>query len=434
MPYVAAYLADLGAQVIKIDTHHAAFVDTTRTLTGPYPDNNPGQDYWNRAGTFQTLNRGKLSLTLDLRAREGTDNLLDLIAISDVVIENFTPRVTRRFGLDYESLRRVRPDLVLVSNTGYGHTGPWSDFGAMASALEPTHGTGAFMGYLETGEDGQHVASETPNKIGNSYTDFLACWSAQTAILAALYRRALTGEGVWIDLAMYQTGVSFLGEGLLDFAFNGRTVRRMGNRHEYRSPHGCYPCRGYDQWIVLSVKDDENWKSLCEVLGKPELAADPRFADPVVRHGNQDELDAIIGNWTATQEHQSLLAALQSRGIPSAPVLDGSQLLEDGHLRYRGFFEPVEHRKESGLGQREYIGRGWKLGESSVRIRGPAPELGRDNRAILGELLGMSDAEMGSLSEKEVIGKDLNPPGTPNVVPLSRQQELGWIAGYRTDY
>ena len=190
MPYVGAYLADLGAEVIKIDTHHAAFVDTTRTITGPYPHNEPGVDYWNQAGTFQTLNRGKRSLTLDLRSEGGIRHLLDLIAISDVVLENFTPRVSKRFGLDYANLRAVQPDLVLVSNTGYGHGGPWSAFGAMASALEPTHGSGAFMGYLEPGEDGKLAGSNVPNKIGNSYTDFLACWSAQLAILSALYRRA----------------------------------------------------------------------------------------------------------------------------------------------------------------------------------------------------------------------------------------------------
>ena len=434
MPYVGAYLADMGAQVIKIDTHQSAFIDTTRTLTGPYPENVPGPDFWNRAGTYQTLNRGKLSLTLDLRVQEGMDSLLDLIAISDVVIENFTPRVTRRFGLDYDALRQVRPDVVLVSNTGYGHTGPWSDFGAMASALEPTHGTGAFMGYLEPGVGGEMVASETPNKIGNSYTDFLACWSAQSAILAALYRRALTGEGVWIDLAMYQTGVSFLGEGLLDFAFNDRSVRRMGNRHQSVAPHGCYPCKGNDRWVVLSIKDDETWESLCVALEKPEMAADSRFADPVVRHRNRSVLDAIIGEWTANREQDSVVALLQGKGIPAAPVLDAGQLLRDPQLRSRGFFETVEHGSASGLGRREYIGRGWKLADSTVEIRGAAPALGENNQEILGQLMGLSDKGVETLLEKEVIGEELTPPGTPNVVPLSRQEELGWIAGYRPDY
>src|ERR671918_3183756 len=155
MPYAGAYLADLGAEVIKIDTHHAQFVDTTRTLNGPYPDNDPGGPYWERGGTFQTLNRGKRSLTLDLRSEAALKLLKRLVQVSDIVLENFTPRVMRRFGLDYPNLKALKPDLIMVSNTGYGHSGPWSNFGAMATALEPTHGTGAFMGYLDKDVQGR---------------------------------------------------------------------------------------------------------------------------------------------------------------------------------------------------------------------------------------------------------------------------------------
>ena len=186
MPYCGAYLADLGAEVIKVETHHNQFVDTTRTLNGPYPDNEPGELHWERAGTFHTLNHGKLSVTLDLRSADALEALRQLVSVSDIVLENFTPRVMRRFGLDYKNLRAVRPDLIMVSNTGYGHSGPWSDFGAMATALEPTHGTGAFMGYLDMDDAGRAAPGTVPNKIANSYTDFLASWTAQLAVLASL--------------------------------------------------------------------------------------------------------------------------------------------------------------------------------------------------------------------------------------------------------
>ena len=194
MPYCGAYLADLGAEVIKVDTHHNQFVDTTRTLNGPYPDNDPGELYWERGGTFQTLNHGKISVTLDLRSDDALEVLRELVSISDVVLENFTPRVMRRFGLDYPNLKAVRPDLIMVSNTGYGHSGPWTNFGAMATALEPTHGTGAFMGYLDVDADGRTSPGTVPNKIANSYTDFLASWTAQLAVLASLIHRAKTGR------------------------------------------------------------------------------------------------------------------------------------------------------------------------------------------------------------------------------------------------
>ncbi len=433
MPYVGAYLADMGAEVIKIDTHHAAFVDTTRTLTGPYPDNEPGKRPWNRAGTFHTLNRGKRSLTLDLRQASGMDALLDLVAVSDVVLENFTPRVTRRFGLDYPHLRNARPDLILVSNTGYGHSGPWSDFGAMASALEPTHGSGAFMGYLEE-RDGRPAEGAIPNKIGNSYTDFLACWSAQLAIMAALYRRAQTGLGVWVDLAMYQTGVSFMGEGLLDFAFNGRRTRRMGNRHGYRAPHGCYPCRGDDAWLTISVRDDEDWLALCTAMGQPDLADDPRFAEPISRHRHQDELDAIIARWTEGITPVEAADQLNALGVPAGPALNAGQMLRDPHLRHRGIFESVNHPAARGLGVREYLGRGWRLDNADVKVRGPAPDLGEANDFVLAELLALPPKNIAAMRADQVIGEELLGGSPPNVVPLERQVELGWVAGYERDF
>ena len=427
MPYVGAYLADLGAEVIKIDTHHAAFVDTTRTITGPYPDNSPGAEYWNQAGTFQTLNRGKRSLTLDLRSPEAMESLLELVSVSDVVLENFTPRVIRTLGLGYSRLRVVRPDLVLVSNTGYGHSGPWSDFGAMASALEPTHGSGAYMGYLEAGPDGRSAASNVPNKVGNSYTDFLACWSAQLAILSALYRRALTGDGVWVDLAMYQNGVSFFGEGLLDYAYNGRRTRRMGNRHPVHAPHGVFPCRGNDRWLALSVREEGQWRALCDVIGNRDLTDCPMFGEALNRKQNEDELEGIISDWTRTRTQDEAAMALLSAGVPAAPVMDGQQMLSDPHLRQRGFFERVVHSPSVGLGAREYIGRGWKLANSDVQIRGPAPDLGEANDYVLGEILGQAPAQIAKLRADGAIGESLEGGTAPGAVPLDRQAELGWI-------
>ena len=434
MPYVGAYLADMGAEVIKIDTHHAAFVDTTRTLTGPYPDNQPGDEYWNRAGTFQVLNRGKRSLTLDLRSESGMQHLLDLVGVSDVVLENFTPRVTRRFGLDYPSLRAARPDLVLVSNTGYGHSGPWSDFGAMASALEPTHGSGAFMGYLEPDSSGSLASGSTPNKIGNSYTDFLACWSAQLALVSALYRRAMTGSGAWVDLAMYQTGVSFFGEGLLDFAFNGRRTRRMGNRHQFRSPHGCYPTRGDDRWVALSVRDTEDWQAFCKVMGQPGLVSDPRFADPMLRYEEQDALDAIISQWCSARTQDEVVAILHSQGIPAAPVQNAAQLLRDDSRNGRGLFEEVELPQSGGVRSQSLLGRGWRLEGTDVRVRGPAPDLGEANDFVLGQLLGAPQPEIDRLRREQVIGEELSGGTQPGVVPLLRQRDLGWIAGFDAGY
>ena len=434
MPYCGAYLAGMGAEVIKVETHHNQFVDTTRTLNGPYPDNVPGPDYWERGGTFHTLNRGKRSVTLDLRSDAALAALLRLVAVSDVVLENFTPRVMRRFGLDYPNLKADKPDLIMVSNTGYGHSGPWSGFGAMATALEPTHGTAAFMGYLDVASDGRSSPGTVPNKIANSYTDFLASWSAQLAVLASLFHRARTGQGMWIDLAMYQNGVSFVGDGLLDFAFNGRRTRRIGNRHLAFSPHGCYPCRGQDEWVVIAVRDDAEWTAFCAALGQSDLASDPRFADPIDRHRNQDELDAIISGWTSGLSQFQAMELLQQAGVPAGPALDGKGLLSNPHLRDRGYFEQAEHHPDTGLGRREYVSRGWRISGADVGIGKAGPMLGEDNRYVLSEVLGFSDDEIAGLEAAGAVGQTLLGASEPASVPLDRQVELGWTVDYDSDY
>ena len=434
MPFAAANLADLGAEVIKIDTCQAQFMDTTRTITGPFPDNQPGELWWEQGGTFQMLNRGKRSLTLDLRSEESQAIIKDLVQVCDVVLENFTPRVMARFGLDYQSLRAKKPDLIMVSNTGYGHSGPWSSFGAMASALEPTHGTGAFMGYMEDGPDGRMAEGQIPNKMGNSYSDFLATWTALGALMATLLRRARTGEGQWIDLAMYQTGTSVIGTGLLDFTFNGRRTLRIGNRHPVWSPHGVYPCQGYDQWVAIAVRDQDDWLALCQAIGKPDTAADPRFLDPIDRRRNQEELDEIIAAWTSVRTSYQVMDSLQGAGVPTGPVLNSKQALTDPQYQARGFFETVHNPPEVGLRPKGYVGRGWRFSSSEAKIKGPAPRLGEANDYILAELLGIDQARLKTFQDDWTIGNRPEGGGAPGAIPLDEQVELGFIAEYDAGY
>ena len=434
MPFAGANLADLGAEVIKIDTCQAQFMETTRTITGPFPNNQPGELWWEQGGTFQTLNRGKRSVTLDLRSEQAQDILKDLVSVSDIVLENFTPRVMARFGLDYASLRAVKPDLIMVSNTGYGHSGPWSNFGAMASALEPTHGTGAFMGYLENDGSGSLQPSSVPNKVGNSYTDFLATWTALVSVMAALLHRNETGRGTWIDLAMYQAGASFAGEGLLAYSFNGERSRRIGNRHLSMAPHGCYPCDGEDQWVTIAVRDDSDWAAFCHAIGVPELIADSRFRTASGRLARQDELDNIVARWTSERTSYQIMETLQGAAVPAGPVLTAGQALTDPQFRRRGFFEEVAHPDKTGLGNREYIGRGWKFSASPAGIAGPAPLLGEANGYGLQELLGLSPALTETLEQQAIIGTEPIGGRSPSQVPMETQVELGWVAAFNPDF
>ena len=434
MPFAGANLADLGAEVIKIDTCQAQFMETTRTITGPFPNNQPGELWWEQGGTFQTLNRGKRSLTLDLRSEKAQDILKQLVSLSDVVLENFTPRVMARFGLDYASLRAVKPDLIMVSNTGYGHSGPWSNFGAMASALEPTHGTGAFMGYLEQDESGKPREGTIPNKVGNSYTDFLATWTALVSVMAALLHRSKTGRGTWIDLAMYQAGASFIGEGLLAHSYNGQRSTRIGNRHPSMAPHGCYPCQGKDQWVTIAVRDDVDWSAFCDATGNEELADDPRFSSIAGRMAHRDDLDEVVGEWTSKRTSYQVMETLQAVGVPAGPVLTAGQALADPHYQDREFFERATHPPQTGLGTKQYIGRGWKFSESRAAIGGPAPLLGEANGYVLAEVLGLDRNDMDELEAEDVIGTSPIGGNAPAQVALETQADRGWIAGYVPDF
>lgn len=396
LPYTGGLLADLGAEVIKIEG--PGRIDVTRggAWSGAFPENNPGEDWWNRSSTYNLLNRGKQSLTLDLSNPKARALFAELVKISDVVMENYTPRVMKGWGLDYPNLRRLRPDVIMVSNTGYGHgDGPYSNYPAQATTQEATHGHCAVTGYI----------GGPPSKAGQSFVDFLATWTALFGIAAALRLRQRTGRGQWIDIGMYQCGVMFLSEFLMDYIGNGRIAQRMGNRHPFRAPQGVYPARGVDQWIVLSIGSDEQWRALCDLMGKPQLAHDPRFADSLSRLKNHDALDAIIAQWTSQHDRYDLMHRLQAVGIPAGPVFTARDMHLDPHYVARGFLEWVQYPPERGMGKRPLIGRPWKASATPARIQGPAPRLGEHNEAILVGLLGLTPDDLQTLEKEGIISR-----------------------------
>ena len=344
----------------------------TRTggYSGVFAENDLGEDWWNRPSTYNLIHRGKQSITLDMTDERGRDLFRELVSVSDVVMENFTPRVMRSWGLDYPNMRKLRPDVILVSNTGYGHGGgPYSGYPAQATTQEATHGHCWVTGYVGGG----------PAKAGASFVDFLSTWTALFAIGAALRYRARTGLGQWVDMGMYQSGVMFLSEYILDAIANGREGGRIGNRHPWRAPQGCYPAAGQDNWITLSVGDDAQWRSLCRVMGQPELASDERFRSLLGRRENHDALDEIIAAWTATRDRYDTMHALQAEGIPSGPVLTGRDVHYDPHYRSRNFLERAKYSPERKLGERMFLSRPYKFSKSPLHIQGPSPAFGEHN-------------------------------------------------------
>ena len=425
LPYAGALLADMGAEVIKIEGPGRP--DPTRTggFHGSFPENEVRDDWWNRASIYNLLNRGKRSLTLDFTDSRARDVFRELVGISDVVLENFTQRVMAGWGLDYPSLKKTRPDIIMLSNTGYGHgDGPYSDYPAQGTALEGTHGLCWITGY----PDGP------PSSAGASYVDFVATWTCLFAVGAALRYRNRTGRGQWIDLAMYQAGTMFTSEYLMDYQVNGRLGKRIGNRHPYRAPQGCYRAAGADQWAVLSVGDHEQWRALCRLMGKPGLAQDPRFDNLPGRLTNHDQLDIIINRWTEKHDKYSLMEMLQSEGIPAGPVLSGKDTHADPHLRARGFLEKVTYPRERGIGTRPLIGRPYGFSRTPLGIQGPAPALGEHNRAVLVELLGMTAGEYQALEQDGVMAA-APAAGEPVIPrPIPEQVEKRLLAGWDPDY
>ena len=416
VPFAAKMLGDMGAEVIRIES--CTRMDGYR-VSGFYENDSSGE-FWNRAVNFYEQNRGKQSLTLDLAQSVGIDTLVDLIAISDVFIENFTPRVISNFGLEYDDLRKVKPDIIMVSSTGYGHTGPWSGFGAIGYGTEAACGLAAVTGYI----DGPPAIPELP------YADYTAGEHTVFAIMAALMHRAVTGQGQLIDVSQTQTLTATVPEPLMDYSFNGRVAGTSGNRDDRYAPQGTYPCKGDDSWISLSVRSDSEWAAFCEVVERPEWASDSRFADGLSRFKNHDLLDDLVSDITCGRAAVDLQAQLQAVGVPAGEVVDGKALLFNDHLNARRFYEVVEHAESTGMPPLPYAGRPWKFGKTPGTIRSAAPTLGEHNREVLSGLLGLNDPNIAEMTDAGVIGTaPANPRAsrqTTNETQLSQGRIVRW--------
>ncbi len=425
LPYTGGLLADLGAEVIKVEGPGRPDVTRTGGYAGAFPEGEHGEDWWNRSSTYNLIHRGKRSLTLDMTDERGRELFRQLVSVSDVVMENFTPRVMRGWGLDYPNLRKLKPDLVMVSNTGYGHgDGPYSGYPAQATTQEATHGHCWITGY----------PGGPPAKAGASFVDFLSTWTALFAIGAALRYRNKTGQGQWVDMGMYQAGVLFTSEYIMDAIANGRDGGRIGNRHPTRAPQGCYRALGEDQWITLSVVDDEQWHALCGLMDRQDLAQDHRFADVLARQRNHDELDEIITTWTSGVDKYELMHLMQRQGIPAGPVLTGKDVHFDPHYQSRGFLERVTYPPEREMGTRPFIGRPYKFSKSPLKIQGPSPTFGQHNQPLLQDLLGLDDGRYRELVQDAVIATVPSTGEASPQIPPEQALERGLIAGWDPDY
>jgi crotonobetainyl-CoA:carnitine CoA-transferase CaiB-like acyl-CoA transferase len=421
VPYMAALLGDLGAEVIKIESPRK--LDPTRQgVLTTYLDNDPKVDGINRSGMFNVVNRGKRSLVLDMGQPEARELFKQLVAKADIVVDNFTPRVMSGWGLGPEELLKINPRLVCLSNTGYGATGPWRNFGSQGTTLEATMGIAAYTGYR----------GDKPWKVGQSYPDFTACWTGLAALFAALRHVRRTGQGQWIDLGMYQVGAAMIPEALLQVQADGTEPERIGNEDALHVPSDAYPCRGEDRWVALSVTDDEQWQALCRLMAQDGIAIPLGLSTEEARRARREEVNALVARWVRHRGPFLLTERLQAKGIASSPVMNNRDLLLDPHLRARGFHERVELPQPMGV--RPIMGRPWKLANRDVRIRKPAPRYGEDGRAILRDLLGLDEARIAALFEARIVCTQPHDPKPFDAMGLAELQRVKAIHEVDPEY
>ncbi len=384
-PLTMKFFADHGATVIRVETTKRP---CTMRTSAPYKDNKPGL---NRGGYFNYFNANILSLSLNMQRPEAIEVAKRLVRACDVVMENYTPGVIEKWGLGYEDLKKIRPDIIMLRQSGYGSSGPYSQLPAFGMVLVPIAGLPNFIGW----------PGKEPLPVGvSAYTDCISPRFATAALIAALDYRKRTGKGQLLDLSQFETAIYFILPGVLDYVANGREPERLGNAAPDAAPHGVYPCRGDDRWCTIVAASDEEWASLCGEMGKPELAGDARFKTFEARKQNEDALNEIIGAWTKERTPEAIMRQLQAAGVAAGIVANAADTLADPQLATRNLYWEMDHPETGPL---THLGQSFKLSRTPARPYSPSPLLGEHTEYVCTELLGMSDDEFVKLMQAGVF-------------------------------
>ncbi len=383
-PLTTRYLSDHGATVVRVESLRR--VEVLRTAS-PFADGVPGI---NRSGYFANYNANKLGVSIDFSNPEARDVLHRLVRWADVVTENFSPGTLERYGLGYEDIRKVKPDIVMYSASMLGRGGPYdrqAGFGPMLGSL---------AGFVH------HCGwpDRTPVPPYGAYTDFFLARFGASALIAALDYRERTGRGQYLDFSQLEGALQVLAPALLDYSVNGREQERNGNRSPTAAPHAVYPCKETDTWCAIVVETDEQWRTLVEAMGNPEWALEPRFDTASGRKEWEEELDAHIAKWTLNFEPVPLMEMLQGAGVPAGAVNSCENLFSDKQLAHRGHYVWMDHPE---MGQHPFDGTEFICSATPTLYKTPSPMLGQHNEYVLKEVLGMTDEEIGELAEAGVL-------------------------------
>jgi benzylsuccinate CoA-transferase BbsF subunit len=374
----------MGAEVIKIESRNKP--DHTRrfsmTTGGVFDD-------LDCSPVFNDINLNKLGVTIDLGKSAGAYLAKRIVALSDVVVQNMRPGAMERLGLSYSSVNKIKPDIIYLSSSLRGSTGPECEYGGYAPNFAAVSGLSYITGY----------ADDLPAGFMGEI-DLMSAATAAFGILAALNHRVQTGEGQHIDISSSDAISVLIGEVLMDYIMNGRIQERRGNDDAVMAPHNCYRCKGEDRWVSIAVANDAEWDCFCEALDHPDWTRDSRFSDTCGRWHNREELDRLIEHWTVSHTNYEVMDILQRAGVAAIPSFCSEELYTDRHLNERGLWIDVEHPV---IGKQTVVAPPWKMSDTSTDIYRHAPLLGEHNQFVFGELLGMSTAEITELVNDGVI-------------------------------
>ena len=387
------FLAAMGAEIIRIeDPVMQGHWDILRGMA-PYVDERRGTDL---GGAFNNHNVGKLGITLNLRTDKAKDLLRKLIARADVVTENFAAGVLDRWGFTYEVMKEIRPDIIYVSNCGFGHRGPYGTYKTWGPIVQAVSGL----------TFGSALKDQAPAGWGYSYMDHTGAYYMAIAIMAALRHRNTTGEGQHVDLACVEAGATLNGPAMLDYTVNGRPLRREGSPDANRSdspamaPHGIYPSAGEDEWVAIACRDDADWRAFAAVVADPWVG-EPRFAQVEGRKAAEDQIDRLTALWTRSRGKFECARTLRAAGVPAAAVQrPGERIDEDPDTSAWGLWPTAHH---TAMGDVRVDGLPVHLSETDWSITRGGPCLGEHNDQVFGGILGLTADEIASLRAEGVI-------------------------------
>ena len=384
-PMTMKFFADYGATVIRVETTKRPCVSRT---SPPFKGGKPGL---NRSGYFNHFSANMYSMALNMKHPLGLEVAKKLISKSDVVMENFTPGVMEKWGLGYEDLKKIKQDIIMLRQSGFGTGGSYEDLGAFGMILAAVAGIPNFIGWPD----------REPLPVGvGAYTDCISPRYAATALIAALDHLNKTGQGQLIELAQFETAVSFILPAILDFVANGREPVRLGNACPYAVPHGVYPCKGEDKWCTIAVFNDDEWANLCKVLGESEWIEDPRFSTFTNRKKNEETIDSLLSKWTRKLTAEEIMNRMQAAGVAAGVVKNAADVYEDPQLRTRNLFWSLPH---SEVGSFTHLGTSFELSRTPGQPYMASPGLGEHTEYVCTDILGLSDEEFVELLQEGVF-------------------------------